>query len=177
MIPLMLILATPSACRADLGGPLLVEVTGFEKAAAAHFLVGNLLLGCLEAFLLTSWFKTPNRRTFGLMIAANYLSAIAYFPLAGILGSVFSIDALVAALGIALLFTVIIEAPFVLLCFPDDAVETKRWMTAHALVQVLSYSLLVGFYLVLPFLVSDIEIQTKRQRGYRPIGPTFQYTP
>jgi bacteriorhodopsin len=109
MIPLILILATPSVCRADLGGPLLIEATGYEQAAAAHFLVGNLLIGCFEAFLLTRWFKTPKRRTYELMIHANHLSAIAYLPLAGLLGSHFTVFALVTALAIALLFTVIIE--------------------------------------------------------------------
>lgn len=166
----VVVICTPSVCLADLGGMLLYKATGFEQATLAHFIVGNLLLGVVEAFLITCLFKTPKRRTYWLMVVANYVSALAYFPVARLLGSPFSPNHFVSALLVALILTLIIEAPFVFWCFQGDDLETKRWWIANGLAQVLSYGLLLGFYFAAPLVFSDVEIRTPDSMS---AGPVF----
>ncbi len=153
-------LFVPQPCFANLGGMLLFKATGFQQAIAFHFVVGNLLLGLIEALVLIRAFRTPAGRSYPLMIAANYISAAAYFPVAALLGTPFTDGHLMQALLVALVVTLLIEAPFVFWCFPRDRRQPRRWLTANVFAQAISYVLLVVFYLAQPLLFSDMELRT-----------------
>jgi hypothetical protein len=138
-------LAVPQTVRADAGTPLM-------WASALHLLVGNLLVGLGEGCLLTWLFAVPARRSLWIMILANYFSAwIGVFICAAIVralpmdlnnGWIWFWVMVVVTYGM----TLVLEWPFIALCFRGTQGWLRRSVRASLVVQSVSYVLLFGWY-------------------------------
>jgi hypothetical protein len=141
-------LGCPASALADVGTPML-------WASTFHLLLGNALVGVFEGWLLAWVFGLPRKRSMGLMIVANYLSAWLGFLLLGSLFSRFVTDLesggritlLLVALAYAL--TLVVEWPLVALCFRGTPRGFGRSLRGSVLVQSASYLLLFGGYWML----------------------------
>lgn len=143
-----LLMLIPCVARADVGTPLV-------WATAFHMLLGNAILGVCEGWLLAKVFDLRRRRCVGIMVLANYLSAWVGMFIVDVLAGTQTVD-IYNALRVSLtlifityLLTLILEWPFVALCFW----RSDRWLTrsirGSLIVQTASYALLFGgFWLV-----------------------------
>lgn len=139
-------LACPMSAFADAGTPLM-------WAGLLHLTIGNTLIGILEGFLIAWAFDLPRKRAVLIMIPANYFSAW--------LGGFFLTHTIANSLHMDLnngwrwfwimvlltyVITVLLEWPFVALCFR----RTENWLAkslrANLLAQTTSYVLLFGWY-------------------------------
>jgi len=143
-----ILVLVPCVALADVGTPL-VWATGF------HMLLGNAILGFLEGILLAKVFSLGRDRCIGLLIAANYFSAWFGMFIVGGLGVSQEVDLYNAVrvtavlVGVTYLFTLLLEWPFVALCFGRTPCWFSRSLKASLLIQTLSYLLLFsGFWLV-----------------------------
>jgi hypothetical protein len=118
-----------------------------------HLLIGNLIIGYIEAGFLSRLFHTPRLRSTEMLIIANYASAWAgAFLLVGRLDRYFdiTIDNMRIWLGIAailaFLLTLLVEYPFFwfLLRQRKQAIQTA--LKATLLIHGISYLLLFGWY-------------------------------
>ncbi len=138
----------PLSVLADAGTPLV-------WGGAFHLFIGNAIIGLFEGWLLARFFGLSKRRCVGFLIPANYLSAWVGIMLMSFLFNRFATDIysglrvtwlLIAA---SYLLTLLVEWPFVALCFRG----TQRWFTGSikgsVLVQSASYVLLFGGYWLL----------------------------
>lgn len=137
-----------------------------------HLVFLNLLLGLGEGSLLARWGKTPRPRAIWLMIAANYISAwLGYLvlpPLLGWLGHdlgsgplLYRVEwVLVAAVGVAVVVTIVLEAPFVVLALRRSPRSVGQRVGAAVWVQLVSYTLLILMYL----LISPMSVITRCER-------------
>lgn len=138
----------PLSALADVGTPLV-------WASAFHLFLGNAIIGLFEGWLLARFFELSKRRCVGFLIPANYFSAWIGMMLMSFLFNRFATDIysglrvtwlLVAA---SYLLTLIVEWPFVALCFRG----TQHWfigsIKGSLLVQSASYVLLFGGYWLL----------------------------
>jgi hypothetical protein len=123
-------------------------------AGMLHLFFGNILIGIGEGLVLSRLFKTRGWRSVGLMILANFISAwlggllLSYYvpslrlPIDLNNGQVW-IWLMVFAMYI---ITLIMEWPFIFLCFPKEPRRLKRSVLANSIVQSLSYLLIFGWY-------------------------------
>jgi hypothetical protein len=152
----------PISALADVGTPLV-------WGSIFHLFIGNALIGLFEGWLLARFFGLLRRRCTGFLILANYLSAWVGMMLMSFLFNRYATDInsglrvtwlLVVA---SYLLTLLIEWPFVALCFRG----TPRWFTGSIkgslLVQSASYVLLFGGY----WLLSGTSLYT----GMRVVSP------
>jgi hypothetical protein len=136
----------PQVASANAGTPLM-------WAGMLHLVFGNALIGLGEGLLIAFVFKRPKARCIGLMIAANYFSAwLGGWALVG--GIANKLDwnlynawqlfwTFVAA---TYLMTILLEVPFVALCFWRQERWLVRSFKASLLAQTVSYVLLFGWY-------------------------------
>lgn len=150
LILIFSIVLLPSTVFANGITPLLV-------ASVLHFVVGNLLLGVIEGFLLRLMFKTP-KGTVLLLIVANYASAIGgiflfSIPLADILN--LTIENIgfwyMIFVVVAFFITLLIEFPFFWFVLREDGVKwskvsLKKALKATPIIHVITYLLLLGWY-------------------------------
>ncbi len=133
-------------------------------AGMLHLAIGNALIGILEAVLIAWRFRVSRRKAAALMILANYFSAW--------LGGVFLNRRLLGSLDLDLnngwrwfwimavftyLLTLLLEWPFVALCFRRVEHWFARSFQANVLAQSASYSLLFGWY----WLASGTSLYTE----------------
>lgn len=148
----------PVWARADAGTPLVWTAT-------FHLFLGNALIGLCEGLLLARVFGLPKQGCVRLMIVANYLSAWIGVFLVPHLFSRAAADIYsglwVTWLRIAAtyLVTLVVEWPFVAMCFR----KSPRWLSNSVkgsfLVQSASYAVLFGGY----FVVSGTSLYTGMQ--------------
>ena len=139
-------------------------VTPLMWATALHLLFGNALIGLGEGILLARLFSLPKVKSVTAMILANYLSAW--------LGVLFIESAIVDALPMDLnngwmwfwimvaatyCMTLLLEWPFIALCFRGTQDWFRRSVRASLVVQSVSYILLFGWY----SMASDTSLYTR----------------
>jgi len=163
----LLLLAVPTAARADAGTPLL-------WAGMLHLVVLNFFVGLLEASVLARVFHLPKLKTNAAIIAANYFSMVAgllviraaWTPLEHLLpgqAPLYKGAALLCLLGLgSWTASVALEWPFCAWTLRADGQlpNQNSWRTslrASVIAQSASYALLVPFYL----LVSPISLYTQ----------------
>lgn len=157
-LALLVTVLCPVSALADVGTPLV-------WGTAFHLFLGNALLGLAEGWLLARVFGLAVRRCAWWMIIANYLSAWIGVSLMGFLFARYATDIYSGLLvtwllvGGAYLLTLIIEWPFVAVCFRG----TQHWLNASIkgslLVQSASYLCLFGGY----WLLSGTSLYTGMQ--------------
>ncbi len=143
-----LLLVVPISAYANAGTPLM-------WAGIMHLLFGNLIIGIIEGVILWKAFKLPYGRCFIFLILANYISAW----LGGVLINNVIRNLLDVHLDlyntwfyfwsmvlVTFLLTLIIEWPFVAICFRGTEKWLKRSMKANLLVQSTTYILIFGWY-------------------------------
>jgi hypothetical protein len=133
-------------------------------ASAAHLVIGNFFIGIFEGLILASIFKLRKTICIIAMIPANYFSAW--------VGDCFLNDMITRSLPFDLynawhwlwvmvaftfLMTLILEWPFVFLCFRKEQNRLKRSLVGNLLVNALSYVLLFGWY----WMASGTTLYTK----------------
>lgn len=141
----VLFAAFPRPAWANAGTPLM-------WAGFLHLFVGNLFVGIFEGLVIGLAFRVAKIRAVGLMIVANYFSAWIGCWLLDAVARRTALDLYTAwpffwkmAL-LAYLVTLVLELPFVALCFW----KKERWFAkaavASVIVQTISYALLFGWY-------------------------------
>jgi hypothetical protein len=146
---LVLILALalfPSTALANAGTPLM-------WASMFHLVVGNAIIGMIEALILGSVFKCPAGRVVPVIIAANYASAwLGAVLLAGRLRSladitIENIQPWVAGFAaITFVVTLVIEFPFFWWALRPGERPLRNAVLATPLVHGISYALLIALY-------------------------------
>lgn len=137
----------PFVAMADAGTPLIWGVL-------IHLLLGNLLIGIAEGFLV--WRFLPSRKPgvcIGLMIAANYFSTwLAHSTVNCWMGLFEWSDvryvstSFWCAVVVAWLFTIVAEFPFVWLVFRKEKDSFMRTLKASCAIQSVSYVILFALY-------------------------------
>ncbi len=158
------VLATvPSLAWANAGTPLM-------WAGMLYLCGGNVLLGVAEGFVLAKWFDLSVKRCIGWMIAANLLSAwvgqifltgVFLLPFRSLWEDFTNLGLfLIAALFAAWIATLIIEWPFIFLCFRGETRRIARSLLATAVIQTASCVVLGVFFFMASFfsLVTDHRI-------------------
>jgi len=141
-----LFICLPFTANANAGTPLM-------WASAIHLVIGNALIGLLEGLAVAIVFKRPKLPAVALMIAANYLSAWVGGLLIATNWATHLDWHLYNAWGLLWQFvfitfavTLVLEWPFVALCFCRQANWLRRSLLAVLAVQTVSYLLLFGWY-------------------------------
>lgn len=120
------------------------------RGGAFHLFLGNALIGLFEGWLLARAFELPKRRCAWSLVLANYLSAWVGLGLMPFFFHKYGVDiytglrvtwALVAA---TYLLTLLLEWPFVTLCFRKAPGWFPRSVKGSLLIQSASYILLFG---------------------------------
>jgi hypothetical protein len=120
-----------------------------------HMLIGNLIIGLIEAGLLMAVFRSDRRwRAFPIMVLANYISAwlgLIAFSREGIPRLfTWDLDNMVSLawvlIGIAFVLTLFLEWPFVAWYFKGRTHWLRKSMYGILLTQAVSYTLLVAGY-------------------------------
>lgn len=137
---------TPQIASANAGTPLM-------WAGILHLVFGNAIIGLLEGAAIGFLFKRPKGRCIGIMIAANYMSAwVGGLWIAGAVAGridwdIYNAWSLFWSFVVGTFFlTLLIEWPFVALCFRKQEFWLKRSIKACLLIQTVSYLLLFGWY-------------------------------
>jgi hypothetical protein len=129
-----------------------------------HLFIGNAFIGALEAALISQFFAVPKAKAALLLIPANYFSAWVggYFLRSAIINSL-HLDLnngwrwFWIMVGLTYLLTLILEWPFIAVCFW----RTGKWLSgsirACLLCQTASYLFLFGSY----WMVSGTSLFTK----------------
>ncbi len=140
------LLTTSTTVLANAGTPLM-------WAGMLHLVFGNFFIGVGEGLVLAWVFKLRKIAAMALMIAANYASA--WFGLSW-LQSQFtqSLDLELynawrwvwIMAGVSYLSTLVLEWPFVALCFLKQRAWFRRSLIGCLLIQTISYVFLFGWY-------------------------------
>lgn len=145
ILVLIVLVLVPSIAVADVGTPL-IWMEGI------HLVVGNLLLGVLEGAILVRLYRIKLRRSVGLLVLANYFSSWVGFAAVGKLGRWLNPDlhsgmwTALGLIGATYALTLVLEWPFVVLCFRGTPHWLRRSVTGSLIVQTASYVLLFGVY-------------------------------
>lgn len=136
----------PQVASANAGTPLM-------WAGMLHLVFGNAFIGLGEGLLIALVFKRPKARCIGLMIAANYFSAwLGGWALVGGIAAKLDWNLYTAwrlfwaFVFLTYLMTVLLELPFIALCFWRQEKWFLRSFKASLLAQTASYVLLFGWY-------------------------------
>lgn len=152
-VVIVCILVIPAMAWADAGTPLM-------WAGMLHLLIGNFIIGLVEAFVVSRRFVVNKGKLYSLSILGNYVSMIAGFAVlewaeshAGdsILGPqplYHGVRLLAVLVGAAYLMSVIIEWPFFHFGLPKETRNIRTSLRASVLAQTVSYALLIPFYLL-----------------------------
>jgi hypothetical protein len=145
-LPLIVLALSPTVAYADAGTPLM-------WAGMFHLLIGNAIIGIGEGLILARFFRPKRAGCIPIMIAANYFSAW--------VGGVFLSSAIVGWLDLDLynarrwlwcmvvvtyLLTLLLEWPFVALCFRKTDGWFRKSLWGSLVVQSASYLILFGWY-------------------------------
>lgn len=134
--------------------PLANAGSALMWGAVIHLLIGNLLIGLLEGFLLWLAFRVKFLKAALIMIAANYVSAWAAYAILHALPphlseavTLYNIQQVLwMGFGLAFIFTIAAELPFVGALF----YKRKRWvfvsLAACLTVNIVSYIPLACWY-------------------------------
>ncbi len=147
LVGVMLVAAmAPFTANANVGTPMM-------WAGFLHLLFGNAIIGVGEGLAIAWFFHLPKRRCVLWMIAANYSSAwLRGLGLVQLIRMQLDWSLYTAWRNLWLcaaftyLFTLLLEWPFVALCFRRQADWLKRSVKASLVVQTASYLLLFGWY-------------------------------
>lgn len=128
---------------ANAGTPLILS-------GAFHLFIGNTIIGVIEGWMLTRWFRF-SRKSAVVMIAANYASAWAAFNIvtrippdqANINNVVFH---LLSAVLVSWLLTIVIEWPFVAFSLRPGNALFRRGFIPNLVVQTVSYIAMIAWY-------------------------------
>lgn len=156
VLGLLILLGLPCEASANTGTPLM-------WATAFHLALGNALIGLGEGLLLAFLFKLKKWRSIGIMIVANYFSTcIGRIVLHSVI-PLLPVDlnngwywfwVLAAA---AYLATLLLEWPFVALCFRGAPSWFKRSWVGNLTVQTVSYVVIFSWY----WMASGTSLYTK----------------
>ncbi len=151
--------AAPSLAGANMGTPLM-------WAGTFHLFLGNALIGLIEGWLIAGCFSLPKAKSIWIMVAANYFSAwiglLVLNPQLQILDSATIENGwsrIWCMFAATYLMTLVLEWPFVALCFFKGRNRMRDSIKASLLAQSASYLLLFGFY----WSVSGVSLFTKTQ--------------
>jgi hypothetical protein len=154
-----ILVALPQSAFADAGTPLM-------WATMLHLVIGNAIIGVVEGLALAKLFSLKKLKTVALLIPANYFSAW--------VGGLFLENAIVRHLHMDLnnawkwfwilvvatyLMTLVLEWPFVALCFRGSAGWFRRSLKGNLVIQTMSYVLVFGWY----WMASGTSLYTKMQ--------------
>ena len=136
---------------------LLSAGTPLMWGKASKFAFGNLLIGVFEGYLLAKFFKLLKWKTIGLLIAANCFSAWVGRILGNRIEDIFpcTLDnpqtSLWGMAATACCSKLLLEFPFVVLAFWRDPKWLKKSLLSLLIMQILSYTLLLGwiFWLII----------------------------
>jgi hypothetical protein len=122
-------------------------------AGLLHLVLGNLLIGLLEGFLLAVCFDLPIKKATVLLILANYFSAWVGGVILPIrIAWSFSLDLyntwhfFWAMVIFTYLMTLVLEFPFVALILRKEPNWLKKSIWGSLIIQTISYTLLFGWY-------------------------------
>jgi len=140
------LLLTPATAQANAGTPLML-------ATMFHLLIGNLLIGAFEGYILGAVFKLPMGRCIRKLIVANYVSMwLGGLILLNIVFYFIPMDLYTlpkiypGMILLSFIVTLLIEYPFVLSAFKDVQGRGKKAWKGTLLTQTLSYIILFGWY-------------------------------
>lgn len=136
----------PSPVLANAGTPLM-------WGAILHLLVGNLLLGAVEGFLLSKWFGTSRGKSQAILVVANYASAwMGHILLANRLSKMPQVTLenvwvwLWIFVAIAFVLTLFVEYPFFWFLLRKQEKAFRKALKATIVIHGISYLLLFGWY-------------------------------
>lgn len=153
------LVALPQSAFADAGTPLM-------WATMLHLVIGNAIIGFVEGVVLAKLFSLKKLKTVALLVPANYFSAW--------VGGMFIGNVIVPHLHTDInngwkwfwilvvatyLMTLVLEWPFVALCFRGSTGWFQRSLKGNLVIQTLSYILLFGWY----WMASGTSLYTKMQ--------------
>ncbi len=143
---LAVLLLSPATAQANAGTPLMWATT-------FHLLIGNLLIGVFEGYILGAVFKLPMGRCIRKLIEANYVSMwLGGLILLNIVFYFIPMDLYTlpwiypGMILFSFIVTLLIEYPFVLSAFKDVQGRGKKAWKGTLLTQTLSYIILFGWY-------------------------------
>ncbi len=123
--------------------------TGFFFPAIVHILIGNIIIGLIEAFCVRTIFKIAVR--YWIIILGNYVSSIVGYIVAFVGGTDDQISISTLPITLALLFiaSVLIEWPFLVLAVKEKVLGYTKTSFKYAFyAQCVSYALLVPFHYI-----------------------------
>ncbi|MFM2082879.1 MAG: hypothetical protein RL380_1570, partial [Verrucomicrobiota bacterium] len=146
LLLVFVLVLVPQVASANAGTPLM-------WAGMLHLVFGNALIGLGEGWLIALVFKCPKPRCIGLMIAANYFSAwVGGWLLTSRFATKFDWNLYTAwrlfwlFVVVTYLMTILLELPFIALCFWRQEKCRSRSFKASLLAQTVSYLCLFGWY-------------------------------
>ena len=168
LVVLILFFTLCQPAYANAGTPLM-------WAGMLHLVFGNLFIGIAEGLLLGFLFRLPKFTSVFMMIFANYISAwLGYLILQAVEPviersmTLYEIQRFIwAAYGIAFVFTVIAESPFIYIMMRESKRPIIRTIFASLVIQTLSYCGIFYWYRTASFgtlfqnatIVKTLEIQ------------------
>ncbi len=168
---LVAILLLPSYALANAGTPLM-------WFTAAHLVIGNFIIGLGEGLLIILIFKTRKIATLSIMILANYVSMFAGFSIIEFIrepvGKLIMQDAplynapraMVIMIILLYLLTIVLEWPFCLWILRKKPRRLKVSLTASAIVQTVSYAVIVPMYLSVSPISLYTDVKTDPSLGF-----------
>ena len=135
----------PFTASANAGTPLI-------WATMFHASLGSIILGFIEGTILAKIYKINRRKAVSPLILGNIFSTFAGFPLLLWLASLFEIDiynvnkVFFVMLLVAYIATLVLEFPFVVMCFWRDTKWFRRSIYGTLITQTASYILLLIWY-------------------------------
>ena len=143
---LAVLLLSPATAQANAGTPLI-------WATMLHLVIGNLLIGVFEGYLLAKIFKLPKLKSILLMIFANYVSMwLGGVLLVSLVGGLIPVDIssgrwiYPGLILLSFIVTLLIEYFFVFWAFKGVQERGKKAWKGTFLTQTLSYIILFGWY-------------------------------
>jgi hypothetical protein len=137
----------PITVLADAGTPLV-------WAGLAHLLVGNFAIGIGEGLLIAWLFKTDRNKTTSLSVLANYFSAfcgmffVSWLAADKVRPNLYQAPCVLISAAVATyLLSIILEWPFIAVCFKKRVNWFSSSWKASFIAQTASYALLVPYYL------------------------------
>ena len=141
-----LFMGLPSMAYANAG-------TALMWAAIFHLFIGNAIIGIFEGFLIAKVFNLKFGKSIGLLVLANYFSAwIGILVLGPSISGHLHLDLYNIRIWFGILVlvayvsTIILEWPFIAICFRGTVGWFRNSLWASIIVQTLSYLLLIGWY-------------------------------
>ncbi|MEN6451800.1 MAG: hypothetical protein ABFC96_15020 [Thermoguttaceae bacterium] len=137
----------PSMAYANAGTPLM-------WAGMLHLVFGNFFIGVGEGLLLALLFRRPKLACMGVMILANYFSAWVGMLFIEAVSQRLQADLdlyntwqwIWRLVAVTYVFTLLLEWPFVALCFRKSERWFRKSVWASLIVQSASYLVLFGWY-------------------------------